>query len=153
MSGIDLLNSSERSALNAAVDELQRFVSRFEPGSNAIEESEAAALNKLSPNKVVSITDRFRSPGSFIQSLGAILELGFVEGCEGYLIAKIAFSQEDKGNPDFSPASEVTFTCPTCQGDGYLEDNDCDDCGGEGELLFELNWDDAGLVYPEFVSL
>jgi hypothetical protein len=152
MSGLDRLGESERTELQKYVEELQLFVDTFAPSSVALEEQEASAINESSPNTVISITDRFRSPASSVQSLGAILELGFILGCDGYLVAKNAFSAEQVGSPDQTPATEVTFTCSDCEGEGIQDDDDCDSCGGEGELLFELNWDDAGRVYPEFVE-
>jgi hypothetical protein len=152
MSGLDRLAESERTELQKYVEELQLFVDTFAPSSVAIEEQEASAINESSPNTLISITDRFRSPASSVQSLGAILELGFILGCDGYLVAKNAFSAEQVGSPDQTPATEVTFSCSACEGEGMQDEDDCESCGGEGEILFELNWDDAGRVYPEFVE-
>ena len=80
--------------------------------------------------------------GGGVISLGWKLVAGFIEGADEYYLAKIPFDEEPEDG-----YRELRVSCIVCYGDG----EECWNCE-QGELVFELYWDDYFVVYIELSS-
>ena len=120
---------------------LQQIVKNYQISNEAVDGEAAKVVDN---EKVFTIVTDWIYPAEDekgVYKCGFGLVPGFHEDCDDYFIAQVPFGEE----PD-TAYTELRVMCIVCDGEFENEDGDeCDNCE-DGELVFDLMWNDEGVV-------
>jgi hypothetical protein len=95
------------------------------------------------PTQICSLIDeRTNAAHGSAVALDSQLLPAFIEGSVIYYPFKGTYEAK---SDDVFPYKYVFFNCEQC-GDGEEQGDGCGNCFQQGELMFELMWDESGVV-------
>lgn len=134
------LTLEQQQALLHRAEELSNFVRTWKIGAEPVSAEEASERTESEPEKVYSVAMDWVVPSQDeISKLGFWISPGFDEDCDDFYIGEIDFVDSQS---TIWPHTEIHFPCKKCKAWEGEPDVDCENCGGEGELIFDLSWDD-----------
>lgn len=138
-----ILAPAQQTFLISKMRELEAFVEKYQVSAEILEFEDAQELSMSHPKRVLSIDPEARSGPSTrgVMALESPLLVGFEEDSEIFFESRV----DCLGDNGECPFTEVVFECSHCEGDPEVASK-CKVCFGEGQLIFDLNWDDNGKV-------
>ena len=145
MSSAENLSPDQSDALNAAIEELSSYLKKWQISSESLTSDEAAKIADSSPDTIFSVIRDWSTPSDGpISRQGFWLSPGFDPECDDYYESQVNFEGQIG-----SPFTEIRFECSDCGATGSIDDEDCEPCEAEGEIVFNLVWDSTGSVKAE----
>lgn len=138
------LTKEQKQALLERMQSLQECVQKYKISSEELDEDQAEELAESQPKHIFSIQlDMHAVPASSaIQALESPLIPGFDRQSDTYFECEIPWVSES--DLELWPYTELFFECSACM-DSDSPGLDCDECD-DGQFIYELLWDDRGVV-------
>ena len=145
------LSDAQKKALTERVRLLEHYVKRHRISPDEVEYDTAQLEGNRIPSKVFSrIPDWAEIYDGVLARLGFLIQPGFSDHADSYYLAAVPFEGGKDGVSE--PYQEVRFDCVACEGSGVKDDIECEPCFAQGELVYDLYWDDSGEVDAELVE-
>jgi hypothetical protein len=151
MFGEDPLSDVQKKALSDRVALLENYVKKYRISPDEVDYDTAQEEGNRIPSKVFSrVPDWVEIYDGAVSRLGFWIQPGFLDYADSYYFAAVPFIGGEEGASD--PFQEVRFDCIACEGSGVKDEIDCGPCFAQGELVYDLYWDELGEVEAERVE-
>jgi hypothetical protein len=148
---VKTLNKFQNECLKNFVDELQFLITKYEIQGEPLSRDEA---KEYSNDKAYSIwrTSPDWASGSLVSGDnqtnyvgGFWLGQGDCEDCDDFYLSHTELEDEVYEGA----YTELRFVCHSCESDADLLE-DCTNCDGEGEFIFDLSWESGKVHYDSY---
>jgi hypothetical protein len=142
------LTKDQNDCLKHFVEELQFLITKYGIKSEPLTQEEAEKHSDDNSYNLWSTSGEWAS-GALVSGDkqtnyvgGFWLGQGDCDDCDDFYLSEAEISEEVYQGA----YTEIRFVCHRCEGDTNLIE-DCPNCDGEGELIFDLSWENGEVHY------